>query len=289
MDEQLSHLLLKFPVDKPPDVPFTQLVMPLPENRKITIIIYMPNLSAFANLAEMPLSTVFFVPGMEADEDKFTSKICQYLCTPALCQVIFINLRWVEPQSDDNDAYEAMKFFITTSRYRQSIDKDRIVMAGSGSGNRIAASMAVQALKDNIPILGQVLLSSNFYSLCFSEMSENNIPEKEIELFLNNLSCNKNSGSTALPSFWSKEAESKKLPPTTILLTKYDSFGNYSNAIAGTHRHPDLLHKAEVIRKLADDILRPMFENISGSQSSNHKLVYIQPAPVINDALRPKL
>lgn len=290
------------PLNKPADVQFFDIAVPIPGGVRIPTRVYLP-------AEEMaPVATLFYIPGTAfvAHESKFTQIVCSHICQRARCQVIVINHRLAPENPSPTsylDSYRVFKFFVSNKPVADhfSVDRKRIALGGYSSGGNIAALMAIQAKQEHIPVMLQVLispivdLSRKLTKFLKWEEQDLDISEEFVNWFLDLYfsTDNINPEDPCVSPIWQPKSELKGLPPTTIVVAEYDRFRSDAEAYyeklteAGvlTNRvfldkenHSYLWHKLEIVQKIADDILKPAFHGQPiYSIASKHQLSFIRP------------
>lgn len=296
--EHRERVAAAIPMAKAADVSFIDALIPIEENIKISVRIYSPPLPK-----KEPHPTLFYVPGTAfvANESKFTRVICSHIALRAKCQVIVIN-HSLAPESQFprafEDAYHVMKFFIEKALY--NINYSKIAVGGYSSGGNIATSMAIQAGKDGIPIAAQILLSP-IVDLSRSlnahkafEEQDSDISEEFVKWFLSlYIPENANPKNPVMSPFWSEKSDLQRLPLTAIILAEYDRFRSDAEAYyeklgeAGVYakrlmldgeNHAYLWQKLEIIERVADDILAPLFGKTTAIvRPLSHTLTFVKP------------
>src|SRR5574337_1905715 len=147
------------PSHEPADVPFLDILVPISDNVKIPVTIFMPK-----EPKDSELGTLFYIPGTAfiAQENKFTRVMASRICEASGCQVIVINHRLApENQFPDGvlDCYHVFKFFVKEMPQRFLINKQAIAIAGYSSGGNYAVTVAAKAKKEGLPVNRLILLS----------------------------------------------------------------------------------------------------------------------------------
>lgn len=297
--EHRARVAAAIPMANAADVPFMDVIVPIQDAIKIPVRIYQP---AFPKKGPYP--TLFYIPGTAfvAHESKFTRVVCSHICQRAQCQVIVINHR-LAPESQFPgglfDAYQVMEFFVKKPPYSQLIDHSKIAIGGYSSGGTIAASMAIKAVKQGLPVAVQILFSP-FVDLSRSLNTHKIFEEQDCDIsesFVNwmldlYIPENANPKNPLMSPFWSKAKDVQGLPPTAIILAEYDRFRSDAEAYyqkmdeAGVYtkrlllegeNHSYLWHKLEIVEKVADDILGPLFALPAAERPLSHTLHFIKP------------
>lgn len=147
------------PTHDPADVPFLDMLVPISENVKIPVTIFMPK-----EPKDAELGTLFYIPGTGfiAHENKFTRLMASRICEASGCQVIVINHRLApENQFPEGilDCYNVFKFFVKQMPHRFLINKNAVAIAGYSSGANFAVTVAMKAKKEGLPLNRLILLS----------------------------------------------------------------------------------------------------------------------------------
>jgi acetyl esterase len=272
------------PIGKPANVMSFDILVPSSSGVQIPVEMYIPRKEvAVANLA-----TLFYIPGtaFTAFETRFTRIICSHICNIAPCRVIVINHRLAPENPAPTaylDCYEVFKLFLENQIIsgHGAIDQNKIAFAGYSSGGNIAALMAIQAKKDNIPILTQVLispivdLSRSLKQFLQYEQQDTDISEEFVQWFLKLcLPGDRDPKDPIISPFWASKKEVTDLPPTTIVVAEYDRFRSdaemYYKELSDTgvdvqkfckdkDEHIYRWHNLEVVEKIANTILKPIF------------------------------
>jgi len=290
------------PLNKPADVHFFDIAVPIPGGIRIPTRVYLPPEET------APVATLFYIPGTAfvARDSKFTQVVCSHICQRARCQVIVINHRLAPENPSPTsylDSYEVFKFFVGNKPVADhfSVDRNRIALGGYSSGGNIAALMAIQAKQDHIPVRLQVLispivdLSRRLTKFSQWEEQDTDISEEFVNWFLDLYFSteNMNPEDPHVSPIWRSKNELKGLPPTTIVVAEYDRFrsdaeayyeklteaGVFTNRIfLDKENHSYLWHKLAIVEKIADDILRPAFHGQPiYSIATKHRLSFILP------------
>lgn len=107
--------------------------------------------------------TLFYIPGTAfiAYGTQFTEFICSHICKTSGYQVIELHHRLAPEHQFPkgiNDAYRLMKYFLKRTEQYQ-IDEQNVAIAGYSTGANFAASLTIQAHRENLPLHRQILIS----------------------------------------------------------------------------------------------------------------------------------
>lgn len=275
------------------DVRVEDVLIQVRDNAKLPIKRYLftktnDKVTTGNNQDSIAYPTLFYIPGTAfiANEIKFTHVICSHICSIAKCQIFVINHRLAPEEqfpAGYEDVYDIYKYFVNDMPKFHCIDTNRVVVAGYSSGGNFAALLAIQAKREGLPLMRQVLispivdLSRSFKRFKEFENQDTAISEEFVSWFLDLYIPEKekfNSRNPTMSPFWSQPAELKRLPPTDIILGEYDRFRGDAEYYAGrlqeagvntqkymakNENHGYLWHNQEVIETIAirlEEVLR---------------------------------
>ena len=296
--EHRDRLAAAKPMLNAADVPFFDMLLPVEDNVKIPVRIYIPKGKKGL------FKTIFYIPGTAfiASEIKFTHVICSHLCEKSQCQVIIINHR-LAPENQFpkgyQDAYNVFKYFMQQMPENYLIEKDHVAIVGYSSGGNFAATMALQARKEGIHVTQQVLvspivdLSRSLQGFENYERQDKAISEEFINFFLKLYVPEKTDLKDPLLSpFWAKKEEVRTLPRTAIIFAEYDRFRSdaeyyytklkgenvpVERFVADAENHAYLWYKLEVVDKIAEIVVTAFEPESIRSLSPKHRIVDLVP------------
>jgi acetyl esterase len=286
------------PMAKPADVPFTDALITIPGNIRIPVRFYTPP------DIEPPYPTFIYIPGTAyvAHESKFTHLVCSHISIRAKCQIIVINHR-LAPENTASDAfqdvYQVIKSILKSPLYKSVIDHSRVAVGGYSSGGNFAALAVIQARREGIPIVGQILLSPivelgrRLKEHERFEEKDTDISEEFVNWFLSlAIPAGTNTKSPSISPFWTQKNDLEPLPITAIVWAEKDRFRSDAEAYykkmddAGVHvksliingeTHAYMWRNLEIVERIADDILTPLFSAKTIGRPLSHSMHVITP------------
>ncbi len=302
-----QKVLQAVPLEKPANVPCSEVLIPVQRNVRIPTQIYRPeSLSS-------PYPTILYIPGTAfvAKEMAFTQVICTHLAIISRCQVILINHRLApEDQfpSGLDDAYNMAAFILKVGNQLLGVDKNKVVIMGYSSGGNFAASIAMQGKAQGLPVSRQILispmmdLSRTLKTFKVFEDQDTTITEEFVEWFLNlYLPDDVKPRNPWLSPLWQQPERLRGLPPTDIIFAEYDRFRSDAEAyydklskIAGNEvnrlmiekeNHSFLWYKLELVKMLGMRVKVALGNatlptSLSGSQ--RHRLFFVKPCSTLS-------
>tara|TARA_B100000749_G_scaffold249366_1_gene213855 strand:+ start:58 stop:1122 length:1065 start_codon:yes stop_codon:yes gene_type:complete len=290
------------PMSEPADVPYKDALLPLSPSKKIPTRVYRPYSLRDKNTL---LPTIFYVPGTAfvASEIAFTNIICSHLAKKSGCQLIVIN-HSLAPENQFPyglyEAYATLKFLLSSPSSLYHIDKQKNILVGYSSGGNIAASMALKASLDNLPLSRQMLISPivdlsrslRAFRDDFEEM-DTTITESFVEWFLElYVPSGINKQNKWLSPFFQTDNTCRKLPPTDIVFAEFDRFRSDAEAyysklstcgvpvsefMINNEDHSFLWYKLEIVKTLGNRINYVFNESISASLRNSNMMIFINP------------
>lgn len=270
------------PLFKPAEVPYSEALIAIDGGKiNIPVGVYTPlNTQA-------PYPTLFYIPGTAyvAQETKFTHLICSHICLRAKYQIVAIKHR-LAPEYTARDAfqdcYQVMKTALKSPHYKVGIDHSKVAVSGYSSGGNIAALIALQARKENIPIIAQILFSPlvelgrRLKTHMHFEQKDSDISEEFVHWFLSlAFPSGTNTRDPLVSPFWAEIEDLKQLPTTAIVWAENDRFrsdaeayykkiydvGVYAkNFMVHGDNHAYLWRNLEVIERVAEEFLIPIIQ-----------------------------
>ncbi len=281
------------PIAKAASVPFTDALIAIPGNIRIPVRFYTPPDT------EPPYPTFIYIPGTAyvAHESKFTHLACSHISIRAKCQIVVINHR-LAPENTLSDAfqdvYQVMKSILKSPLYKSAIDHSRVAVGGYSSGGNLAALAVIQAIKEGIPIAGQILLSPlvelgrRLKDHKSFEEEDTDITEEFVNWFLSlAIPPDTNTKNSSISPFWTQKNDLKPLPPTAIVWAEKDRFRSDAeayykkmeeagvrakNLVIKGETHAYMWRNLEIIEKIADDILVPFFSAKTIERPLSHSI-----------------
>jgi acetyl esterase/lipase len=172
-------------------------------------------------------------------------------------------------------------------------------VGGYSSGGNFAALAVIQARREGIPIVGQILLSPivelgrRLKEHERFEEKDTDISEEFVNWFLSlAIPAGTNTKSPSISPFWTQKNDLEPLPITAIVWAEKDRFRSDAEAYykkmddAGVHvksliingeTHAYMWRNLEIVERIADDILTPLFSAKTIGRPLSHSMHVITP------------